>query len=101
MLTIKAAKGLGLGDKIGSLEIGKQADIILVDFDQPHLVPMNSHYDPVTNLVYNAHGSDVSMVIIDGEIVVENGKVKTIDETKAMEEANIRSEAVFNKFKSL
>jgi len=100
MLTIKAAKGLGLGDKIGSLEIGKLADIILVDFDQPHLVPMNSHYDPVTNLVYNAHGSDVSMVIIDGEIVVEDGKVKTVDETKAIQEANIRSEAVFNKFKS-
>jgi len=62
---------------------------------------MNSHYDPVTNLVYNVHGSDVSMVIIDGEIVVENGKVNTIDEQKAMEDANIRSEAVFNKFKSL
>ena len=101
MFTIKAAKALDLDDKIGSLEIGKLADIILVDFDQPHIVPMNSHYDPVTNLVYNVHGSDVSMVIIDGEIVVENGKVNTIDEQKAMEDANIRSEAVFNKFKSL
>jgi len=73
----------------------------LVDFDQPHIVPMNSHYDPVTNLVYNVHGSDVSMVIINGEVVVENGKVKTIDEEKAMQEANLRSEVVFNKFRSL
>ena len=101
MFTIKAAKALDLDDKIGSLEIGKLADIILVDFDQPHIVPMNSHYDPVTNLVYNVHGSDVSMVIIDGEVVVENGKVKTIDEEKAMQEANLRSEVVFNKFRSL
>ena len=101
MFTIKAAKALGMGDKIGSLEIGKLADIILVDFDQPHIVPMNHHYDPITKLVYNAHGSDVTTVMIDGKIVVEHGEVKTIDEEKAMPDAKIQSDVVLKKYKNL
>ena len=101
MFTIKAAKALGLDDKTGSLEIGKRADLILVDMNQPHIIPMNQHYDPVTNLVYNAHGSDVTTVIVDGMILVENGKATTLDEKKVMEEVNIRSNKVLNQLKNL
>ena len=101
MFTIKAAKALGLDDKTGSLEIGKRADLILVDMNQPHIVPMNQHYDSVTNLVYNAHGSDVTTVIVDGMILVENGKATTLDEKKVMEEVNIRSNKVLNQLKNL
>ena len=101
MFTIKAAKALGLDDKTGSIETGKRADIILVDFDQPHIVPMNQHYDPVTNLVYNAHGSDVTTVIVDGKILVEKCQSTTLDEKQVIKEANIRSAKVLNKLKSL
>jgi len=69
--------------------------------NQPHIIPMNQHYDPVTNLVYNAHGSDVTTVIVDGMILVENGKATTLDEKKVMEEVNIRSNKVLNQLKNL
>ncbi|RLB97310.1 MAG: hypothetical protein DRH34_15415 [Deltaproteobacteria bacterium] len=62
---------------------------------------MNQHYDSVTNLVYNAHGSDVTTVIVDGMILVENGKATTLDEKKVMEEVNIRSNKVLNQLKNL
>ena len=55
---------------MGSLEVGKKADIILVDFDQAHISPMNRHYDLVTNLVYNADGRSVHTVIVDGHVMV-------------------------------
>jgi len=97
MATIKAAEAVGLGDQIGSLEVGKKADVILVDFDQAHISPMNRHYDLVTKLVYNAHGSDVRTVIVDGKIVVENGEIQTIDEGKIIAEANRRSDDALTK----
>lgn len=101
MATIKAANAVGLGDQIGSLEIGKKADIILVDYDQAHISPMNRHYDLVTNLVYNAHGSDVTTVIVDGNIVVESGEIRTVDGDKVVREANKRAEAALTKRFSL
>jgi len=92
MATILSAEALGLDDEIGSLEVGKKADIILVDFDQAHISPMNKRYDLVTNLVYNAHGSDVTTVIVDGKVVVNNGKITTIDEAETVHDANQRSD---------
>ena len=97
MMTNKAAKAVGLGEQVGSLEVGKKADIILVDFHQAHISPMNRHYDLVTNLVYNAHGSDVRAVIVGGKVVVENGEIKTIDEGEAIEDVNRRSERALTK----
>jgi 5-methylthioadenosine/S-adenosylhomocysteine deaminase len=66
--TMGSATILGWQDRLGSLEPGKKADLILVDADQPHLAPM---HDPVTTLVYNASGRDVTHVMIDGRFVVD------------------------------
>jgi len=84
MATVNGAKALGLEKDVGSLEVGKKADIILVDFSRPHLKPLHNIY---ANIVYSACGSDVDTVIVDGKIVMENQKVKTLDEQAIMEKA--------------
>ena len=76
MLTINGAKVLGLDHKIGSIEIGKQADLILIDTQKPHLTPL---YNPYSHLVYSAMGSDVSDVIINGKVVVRNCQITGCD----------------------
>jgi len=77
MATIQGARALELEQSIGSLEVGKQADIIILDFDKPHLTPRHSLY---ANIVYSAHGSDVDTVIVDGNILMLEREVKTLDE---------------------
>ncbi len=72
MATIEGARAIGLGLQIGSIERGKQADIIVVDVKKPHMVPM---YDPYSSLVYSAKSSDVSWVMVDGIIRVREGKL--------------------------
>jgi len=67
-----SAEVLGWGDRIGSLEANKKADLILVDMDQPHLAPV---YDPVTVLVYNASGRDVSHVMVGGRWIVNERRL--------------------------
>lgn len=81
MATINGAKLLGLDDKIGSIEEGKDADLILVDIsaklDHITSIPNN---DILSNLVYNTSGRDVSTTIIKGEILMENRKMKFVNE---------------------
>ncbi|MBS7646542.1 amidohydrolase [Candidatus Bathyarchaeota archaeon] len=84
MATLDGAKALGLGRITGSLEVGKRADIVLVDVSKPHLKPLNDVY---AALVYSARGSDVDTVIVDGRILMENRKVQTLDESAVMERA--------------
>ena len=81
--TIYGAKVLGLDDKIGSLETGKNADIITINMDKPHLSPL---YDPYSSLVYGAAPQDVENVIVSGKIIMENGVVKTMDEEKILKD---------------
>jgi 5-methylthioadenosine/S-adenosylhomocysteine deaminase len=68
---------LGLGDKLGSLERGKRADLILIDLEQPHLVPL---YDIYSHLVYAVDKADVTTVVIEGRVVLENRQLLTLDE---------------------
>lgn len=84
MVTINGARVLGIEDKIGSLEVGKRADIITINLDKPHLTPI---YDPYSHLVYCANGSDVANVIINGIIIMKDRIVKTIDEEKVLRQA--------------
>ena len=84
MATIDGAKALGLENSVGSLEVGKEADLILVDFRKPHLTPI---HDPYANIVYSTHGSDVDTVIVQGKILMENRKVKTLEEDKVIRDA--------------
>ncbi len=90
MGTIESARALRLDDKVGSLKEGKLADIIILDLMEPTMSPVLE--DPIRNLipniVYSARGNEVKTVIIDGEVVVENGNVLTVDETKIIMQAN-------------
>ena len=64
MATRNWAAALGLGAQVGSLEIGKRADVIMVDTRGPRQTPM---FDPVAHLVYSAHGDDVTTTIVNGQ----------------------------------
>ncbi|WP_391207054.1 amidohydrolase family protein [Psychrobacillus sp. L4] len=85
MVTIDAAKCIGWDDELGSLEIGKKADVITVNLHQPHLTPEFMH---VHRLVYQAVASDVDTVIVNGKIVMEGRNVRTVDEHMVLDEAN-------------
>ncbi len=76
MATIKGAEALLLEDKVGSLEVGKKADIQLIDTTGPHYYPME---DPVVHLVYSGYSTDVNTVIIDGKVVMQDRRLTTID----------------------
>jgi len=91
MCTIEGARALGLGDLTGSLEPGKKADLIIIDTHKPHLTPM---YDPVSHLVYAVSGSDVTTSIINGEVVMEDRKLMTIDIEKVMKDVNTIAEEI-------
>jgi len=84
MATINGAKALGLEKEIGSIEPGKKADLILVDTRQLNLTPT---YNPVSNIVYAANGSNVHTTIVDGRIVVSEGRLLTLDEEKVIDQA--------------
>jgi 5-methylthioadenosine/S-adenosylhomocysteine deaminase len=81
MATIDAAKALGLSAVTGSLETGKQADVIVIDTRKPHLTPM---YNVYSHLVYAAGGHDVAASVIGGRVVMENRRIKTLDIEKLM-----------------
>jgi len=82
MATIEGAKAIGLGDEIGSLEIGKRADFIAIDLHVPSMQPVYTFpmRNIVPNLVYSARGSEVVFSVVDGRIIMENGKISGIDE---------------------
>ncbi|MGG1659913.1 amidohydrolase family protein [Brevibacillus sp. NRS-1366] len=85
MVTIDAARCVGWDDELGSLENGKKADIITVNMEQPHLNPENMY---VHRLVYQAVGGDVNHVIVDGQLVMDERQVLTVDEKQILKEAN-------------
>lgn len=84
MCTIGAARALGMSDRIGSLEIGKAADIVMVDMRKPHLYPPNM---PLHRLICFANGNDVSMVMVGGQIVLRNGRATQVDEAAILADA--------------
>jgi len=85
MATRDGARALGMADQIGSLQPGMKADIICVDFNQPHLTPL---YHEDSHLVYCASGSDVDAVVINGRVVMKERKLLTVDEGEIMERVN-------------
>jgi 5-methylthioadenosine/S-adenosylhomocysteine deaminase len=76
MATLGGARALGLDDEIGSLAAGKAADLVVFDANRPHLRP---HVNPLGNLVHTGQGRDVRMVIVDGEVLVEDGRPTRAD----------------------
>jgi 5-methylthioadenosine/S-adenosylhomocysteine deaminase len=88
MATIQGAKALDLGDIVGSIELGKKADIIIVDTNKPHLTPL---YNPISHLVYAARGNDVSHSIINGRLVMEERRLLTLDFSEIVEKVREKS----------
>ncbi len=84
MATMGGARAMGMEKEIGSIEVGKKADFVIIDYRKPHLTPC---VNAVGNLVHTAQGNDVETVIIDGSVVVDDGKVLTIDTDALMREA--------------
>jgi 5-methylthioadenosine/S-adenosylhomocysteine deaminase len=84
MVTVDAARVLGLERLIGSIEPGKRADLIVVDTAKPHLTPM---YDPISHLVYAVNGADVRHSVINGRIVMQDRELLTIDVDQAVADA--------------
>jgi 5-methylthioadenosine/S-adenosylhomocysteine deaminase len=91
MATIEGAKALGIDDITGSLEKGKKADIIIVDINKPHLVPI---YNPYSHLVYSARGSDVSHTIINGRLVMAERSILTMEVDKLIKNAFTKSREI-------
>lgn len=86
MLTIEGAKALGVEDELGSLEPGKNADIVLLDMEQPKFAPLTNLPAQVVN---NATTADVETVIVDGSILMQDGTVTTMNPAAVME--NVKS----------
>ena len=85
MGTIKGAEALGLSDEIGSIEVGKKADIILIDTNSANMVPDSSTL--TSNIIYSANGSNVDTTICNGKILMENKKLTVLDEQEIYEKA--------------
>jgi 5-methylthioadenosine/S-adenosylhomocysteine deaminase len=94
MATINGATALGMEKEIGSIEVGKKADMVLVDMKAPHLTP---YRNPISHLVYSAEGSDVSTVICNGQILMREREVLVMDEVDVMEMAENASEDLLSR----
>lgn len=89
--TLGGAETLGAEQQIGSLEVGKKADVIVLNMNQPHLTPL---YNAPSHLVYAARGADVMHSIIDGNVIMENRKLMTMDEDRLLAEMRKMGEKI-------
>ncbi len=93
MATIDGAKALGMEDRIGSLAPGKLADVTVIHLNRPHLTPL---YDAISHLVYAARGSDVRHVMVNGRLVVRDGRITTVDKDDLMARARSVAASIRN-----
>ncbi len=94
MVTIEAARVLGMDKEIGSLEVGKKADIILIDWFRPHMVPMNM---PLYRVAYFANGNDVTTVLVNGRVLMRDRVVLTVNETDVLNMAQREADAAIQR----
>jgi len=87
MATLGGARAMGLEQEIGSIEVGKKADLVMISLDEPHLNPV-AGVNPYSLLVYSARVSDVNLSMVDGKILMENRELKTIDKDKVVKQSN-------------
>jgi len=82
LATLGGAKLLGLENEIGSLEVGKKADLAVINLQQAHLAPMTKgrHSNVIALIVFSCSALDVEMVLIDGKVVLRDCKLQTVDE---------------------
>jgi 5-methylthioadenosine/S-adenosylhomocysteine deaminase len=77
MATIDGAHAIGMGDVIGSLEVGKRADVVVLDMSNLCVTPV---HNPVSSLVYSQRGDEVDRVYVDGRLLVRDGSLVEVDE---------------------
>ena len=92
--TMGGARAMGLDGEIGSLEAGKKADLVAFDFRRPHLVP---DVNAIGTLVHTGQGRDVEMVLVDGRIVVENGRPTLVDMDEILAEGQRAADALWQR----
>jgi len=85
LATIEGAKALGMHDKIGSIEIGKTADLILVDTRSPNLMPIHGKDTVVSHLVYSVSSTNVDTSIVNGRVLMEGHQFKTLNQNDIIE----------------
>jgi cytosine/adenosine deaminase-related metal-dependent hydrolase len=91
MVTIDAAKCIGWNDEIGSLEVGKKADVITINMNQPHLAPVNPNLF-IDRIAYSVVANDVMDVVVDGMLRMVGRRTDHVDENQIIEEATMASE---------
>ena len=89
MATLGGALSLGLSDSIGSIEVGKKADLISVDLTNIHTQPT---FCPVTSLVFSAKGTDVNMTMVDGKFLFKDNQFLTLNKSKLYESVDLIQE---------
>jgi 5-methylthioadenosine/S-adenosylhomocysteine deaminase len=94
MATRGAAKALGREHDLGSLTVGKKADVVLLDFRRAHLTPA---FNPIGTLVHTGQGRDVATVIVDGRVVVENGRATLVDEERIRHDGAAAAKALWTR----
>lgn len=94
MVTIDAARALGMETEIGSLEAGKKADIILIDVFRPHMVPMNM---PLYRVAYFANGNDVNTVLVNGRVLMRDRRVLSVNEEDVLTLAQREADAAIRR----
>ena len=97
MATRGGAEAIGLQNEIGSLEIGMKADLIQVNFNDPHHIPI---YDIISHLVYVTDEQDVVSVIVDGKVLMREGEILSINKDRVRKEANQLSRRIKSSLKT-
>ncbi|SDH54155.1 amidohydrolase family protein [Variovorax sp. OV700] len=94
MATMGGARAMGLANDIGSLEVGKKADLVVLNMQQPHLIPL---INPLGNLIHTAQGRDVEKVMVDGRLIVDGGRALLVDQDAIMREAQKAAESLWRR----
>jgi 5-methylthioadenosine/S-adenosylhomocysteine deaminase len=94
MATIDAARALGVGDRLGSIEIGKRADLAVVSLRGAHTTPFYPA-NVISHLVYSCRGSDVQATLVDGNVLMDDGLLRTVDQAEVLSRAQETARELF------
>ena len=92
MATEQGAACINMQDQIGTIEVGKKADIIALDLNKPNTTPC---YDPIASLVYSGNSENVAMVMVDGNIIYDQGSFTRVDEADILHRAQQKAEKIY------
>ena len=92
MATIQGAKAVGMDDQIGSIEVGKRADLLVIDFEQPNTTPC---YNPVSSLVYSGNHANIQAVFVEGALIYNDGHFTKINEQDILQKAQAKAEEIY------